>query len=190
MNASPYFSAGLLGGVVRHKVFVSYFHNADQGYRDYFERTFGHLFISKSVMPGGIATDLSTDYIKRLIQDGYISDSSVIIVLVGAKTWSRKHVDWEISAGLSKKVGGYSGLIGVLLPSFPIQPGDQYRYDDLPARLADNAKSGYAEIYAWNWITASELNLKTAIQKAFDARISRASQIENTRLQLGRNLCD
>jgi hypothetical protein len=188
MSVSPYLSGGLLGFIARRKVFVSYYHNADQAYRDYFERAFGHLFISKSVKPGDISTDLSTDYIRGLIHEGYISDTSVIIVLVGSKTWCRKHVDWEISAGLSKKVGGYSGLIGVLLPSFPLQPGDQYRYDDLPARLADNARSGYADIYTWNWITASEQNLKNAIQTAFDARISRASQIDNRRLQLGRNL--
>jgi hypothetical protein len=188
MSVSPYLSGGLLGFIARRKVFVSYYHNADQAYRDYFERAFGHIFISKSVKPGDISTDLSTDYIRGLIHEGYISDTSVIIVLVGSKTWCRKHVDWEISAGLSKKVGGYSGLIGVLLPSFPLQPGDQYRYDDLPARLADNARSGYADIYTWNWITASEQNLKNAIQTAFDARISRASQIDNRRLQLGRNL--
>src|SRR2546426_3884279 len=50
-----------------------------------------------------------------------------ILVLVGPKTKCRKHVDWEISAGLNKKVGGYSGLLGVLLPGFPLLPVDQYR---------------------------------------------------------------
>lgn len=191
MGFTP-FSArlGLQSVDVRHKTFVSYYHYADQIYRDAFERAFGHLFISKSVQPGDISTDVSTEYIKRLILEGYITDASVLVVLVGSKTWCRKHVDWEISAGLNKKVGGYSGLLGILLPTFPIQPGDRYNYDDLPARLADNAKSRYADIYTWNWITSSEQNVKSAIQTAFDARVSRAAQIDNNRVQLGRNLCD
>jgi hypothetical protein len=46
MSVSPYLSGGLLGFIARRKVFVSYYHNADQAYRDYFERAFGHLFIS------------------------------------------------------------------------------------------------------------------------------------------------
>lgn len=190
MSFAPYSGLGLLSAAVRHKTFISYYHKADQVYRDAFEKTFGHLFISKSVQMGDISTDVSTDYIKRLILEGYITDASVLVVLVGSKTWCRKHVDWEISAGLNKKVGGYSGLLGILLPTFPIQPGDRYCYDDLPARLADNAKSGYADIYTWDWITSSEQNVKTAIQKAFDARVSSASKIDNSRVQLGRNLCD
>ncbi len=190
MGYTPYSGLGLLNAAVRHKVFVSYYHKADQAYRDAFERAFGHLFISKSVQPGDISTDVSTEYIKRLIQEGYISDASVVIVLVGAKTRCRKHVDWEISAGLNKKIGGYSGLLGILLPSFPLQPGNQFKYDDLPARLADNAKSSYAAIWTWEGITVSEQNVKSAVQDAFDARISRAEKIDNSRLQLGKNLCD
>ncbi len=190
MGYTPYSGLGLLSAAVRHKTFVSYYHNQDQGYRDAFERAFGHLFISKSVQPGDISTDVSSEYIKRLILEGYITDASVLIVLVGSKTLCRKHVDWEISAGLNKKVGGYSGLLGILLPTFPLQPGDRYNYDDLPGRLADNAKTGYAEIYTWNWITSSEQNVTTAIQTAFDARVGRASKIDNSRLQLGRDLCN
>src|SRR2546426_6575015 len=113
--------------ISKHKVFISHYHKDDQPYRNAFENSFGALFISRSVEPGEIASDLNTEYIKRLIQDGFISDSSVVIVLVGPKTKCRKHVDWEISAGLNKKVGGYSGLLGVLLPGFPLLPVDQYR---------------------------------------------------------------
>ncbi len=190
MGLSPYAMGGLLGAAVRHKTFVSYYHYADQAYRDAFEKAFGHLFISKSVKPGDISTDVSTDYIKRLILEGYITDASVLIVLVGSKTYCRKHVDWEISAGLNKKVGGYSGLIGILLPDIPLLPNGNYQYDSLPARLADNARSCYADIYTWNWITSSEQNVKTAIQNAFDARIDRSDKIDNSRAQLGKNLCE
>ncbi|NJK91958.1 MAG: hypothetical protein HC904_09095 [Blastochloris sp.] len=61
----------------RRKVFVSYYHADDQACRDAFEKAFGHLFISKSVQPENNETDLSTDYVKSLIQDGYISDTTV-----------------------------------------------------------------------------------------------------------------
>ena len=174
----------------KHKVFVSYYHKEDQFYRNRFEELFGHLFISKSVEPGEIASDLSTEYIKRLIQEKYLTDSSVVLVLVGPKTYCRKHVDWEISAGLNKKVGGYSGLLGVLLPEFPLTTDNKYSYSDLPARLADNVKTDYCKIYAWNWVCAEESRIKDAIQEAFDSRISKADKIDNSRLQLSRNLCE
>lgn len=102
----------------KHKVFISYYHHDDQYFKHVFEGSFGHMFTNKSVEPGDIATDNSDEYIKRLIQEDYISDSSVVLVLVGRNTKSRKHVDWEISAGLNKKVNGYSGLVGILLPTF------------------------------------------------------------------------
>ncbi len=173
-----------------HKVFISYYHKDDQWDRDRFEKQFGHLFISKSVKPGDIDSELSTNYIKKLIQEGYISGSSVVIVLVGKKTRCRKHVDWEISAGLNSKVRGYSGLIGILLPDFPLSADGKYKYDDIPARLADNVKTRFAKIYPWNWLCAYESRLTDAIETAFDDRVTKSGKIDNSRKQLGRNLCD
>ncbi|WP_444550469.1 TIR domain-containing protein [Candidatus Magnetomonas plexicatena] len=91
---------------VRRKVFISYYHKEDERYRELFEIQFGHLFINKSVPKDEISDDNSTNYIKRLIQTDYLKDTSVVVVLVGQNTYTRKHVDWEISAGLSNKVGG------------------------------------------------------------------------------------
>ncbi len=173
----------------RHKVFISYYHNDDQRYRDDFEKKFGHLFISKSVKPGDIDSDLSTDYIKRLIQENYISDSSVVVVLIGPKTYCRKHVDWEISAGLNKKVNGYSGLLGILLPTFQLTSNNKYSYSDIPERLADNVKSDYAIIYTWDWICSYESRVKDAIETAFNNRIEKKDKIDNSKIQLERNLC-
>lgn len=170
----------------RHKVFISYYHNDDQYYRNRFEQLFGHLFISKSVNPGDIETDLSTEYIKRLIQQGYISDTSVIIVLVGQKTYCRKHVDWEISAALSKKVGGYSGLLGLCLPTHPDYNRDKYQADIVPPRLVDNLQTGYAKFSDW---TGSESIIKKRVEDAFQARISRADKIDNSRVQYVNNRC-
>ncbi len=174
----------------KHKVFISYYHKDDQYYRDKFEELFGHLFINKSVKDGDIDSDLSADYIKRLIQLGYITDASVVLVLVGPKTYCRKHVDWEISAGLNKKVGGYSGLLGILVPDFKLSAKGEYQYSDIPARLADNIKTKYAEMYTWSYACSSELQIKNVIETAFQNRISKANQIDNSREQMKRNTCE
>ncbi len=173
----------------KHKVFLSFYHGDDQYYRNEFEAQFNHLFINKSVEPGDIESDLSDEYIKRLIQEGYLTDSSVVVVLVGPKTYCRKHVDWEIAAGLNKKVGGHSGLVGILLPEFPLSSHNRYSYNDLPARLADNVKSDYSEIYTWDYVCSSDTLIKSAIQVAFDNRVSKSANIDNSRLQQSTNLC-
>ena len=173
----------------KHKVFISYYHYDDQYYRNEFERLFSHLFINKSVEDGDIDSDNSDEYIKKLIQKDYISDSSVVIVLVGKKTYCRKHVDWEISAGLNKKVGGHSGLIGILLPTFPLSSDQKYSYSDVPARLADNIKTDYAEMYTWDYVCQNDTRIKSAVETAFNNRVSKKDKIDNSRKQLQNNLC-
>lgn len=175
---------------VRRKVFISYYHRDDQNYRNYLESHFKHLFIGKSVPPGDIDTDISTEYIKTLIQRDYISDASVLLVLIGPKTLCRKHVDWEISAALNKKVGGYSGVAGILLPTFPLLQNGNYSYDAVPQRLADNIKTGYASVWRWDYAIASDANMRQVIEKAFNKRVDPAARIDNSRLQMGRNTCE
>jgi len=176
-----------LEGDTRHKVFVSYYHKDDEYYRNRFEELFGHLFINKSVESCDIDTDVSTEYIKRLIQQNYITDTSVLVVLVGAKTYCRKHVDWEISAALSKKVGGYSGLLGLCLPTHPDYGKDRYNADNVPPRLVDNLKSGYAKFYDW---IEDGAKIKILIDEAFNNRIEKAHLIDNSRLQFRYNRCE
>lgn len=172
---------------VKHKVFISFYHHDDQAYRDAFVKAFGHIFISKSVGDGDIDSDTSDAYVKKLIQEDYLDDASVVVVLCGPNTLKRKHVDWETSAALNKKVGGYSGLVGILLPEFPLTSEGNYLYKDLPPRLAKNVESGFSEIYTWNWITASEERIKSAMQTAFDNRISKARLIDNSLSQFSNN---
>lgn len=176
----------------RHKVFISYYHNDDEKhkYREKFEDSFGHIFINKSVEEGDIAPDNSDGYIKRLIQQNYITDTSVLVVLISPKAYCRKHVDWEISAALSKKVGGYSGLLGILLPEFQLTADGKYRYDDIPPRLADNVKTEYAKVSTWDWVCADESRIKSAVEKAFQARINKADKIDNSRKQFEDDRCE
>jgi len=172
---------------VKHKVFTSYYHHDDQYYKNEFVRIFGNDIINKSVGPGDISTDVSTEYIKQLIQRNFISDTSVLVVLVGPNTKNRKHVDWEISAALSKKVGGYSGLIGILLPNFHLYKDDTYYYLDIPDRLADNVKGGYADIYTWDYITKYPGSFLDAIDTTFNKRTCQANKIDNSREQMKYN---
>ncbi|MBI3618967.1 TIR domain-containing protein [Candidatus Peregrinibacteria bacterium] len=169
------------------KVFISYYHNDDQAYKNWFVQNFGNLFINKSVEFGDINTDVSTDYIKHLIQsDDFLADASVLIVLCGLNTWGRKHVDWEIAGALSSKVGGCSGVMGILLPSYQLLPNGNYQYENVPPRLADNIKTGYAEMHLWNTVCASFQSITNAIESVFNKR-TQTNLITNSRLQMQRN---
>ncbi|OQX22423.1 MAG: hypothetical protein BWK75_00735 [Candidatus Altiarchaeales archaeon A3] len=172
--------------MTRHKVFISYYHEDDEEYRNKFENLFGHLFINKSVNEGDINTERSTEYIKRIIQKGYISDTSVLVVLVSPKTYCRKHVDWEISAALMKKVGGYSGLLGICLPNHPAygKDGDYNPPNIVPPRLVDNLESGYAKFHDW---TENTNKIKRWIEDAFNAKTNSSHLINNNRPQFKNN---
>lgn len=172
---------------IKHKVFISFYHKDDQCYKDCIDQNLSDNIINKSVFDGEYDPDNSDEYIKRLIREDKISDSSVVVVLVGPNTRKRKHVDWEIYAGLTQKANGNSGLIGILLPEFPLTNGNNYLYKDLPTRLADNVKSGYAKIYTWN---DAVNNFDSIIQTAFENRVSRKDRIVNSRIQMKRNLGD
>jgi hypothetical protein len=174
----------------RHKVFLSYYHKDDQAYKIAFEKKFNHLFINKSVSDGDINTDVSTEYIKKLIQSEFLKDASILVVFVSNNTKCRKHVDWEISAALSMKVGGYSGLMGVLLPTFTLTSDGRFQYDNIPARLADNIKSGFAKMYTWDYVYSCDASIKEAIQDAFQAKSLRSDRIDNRRVQMQRNTCE
>ena len=74
----------------KHKVFISFYHNDDQKYKDYIDIYLSNNIINKSVMDGEYDTDDSDEYIKRLIREEKVSDSSVIVVLVGPNTKKKK----------------------------------------------------------------------------------------------------
>ena len=81
--------------MTKHKVFISFYHKDDQKYKNYISTYLCGNIIDKSVESGEYDSDLSDEYIKRLIREDKISDSSVIVVLIGPNTYKRKHVDWE-----------------------------------------------------------------------------------------------
>lgn len=139
----------------RHKVFVSYHHANDQIYRDQFEELFTNVYdimVSKSVQIGDISTDLKTETIRQKIRDEYLRDSTVTVVLIGAETWKRKHVDWEISSSIrDTKNSSRSGLMGIILPSYPREDKTKYSRYTIPPRLHDNIACEFASIYNWSY---------------------------------------
>lgn len=164
---------GLPRKINRHKVFVSYHHANDQGYRDRFEKLFSgtyDIMVSKSVQIGDINVNLTTDTIRQKIRDEYLRDSSVTVVLIGSETWKRKHVDWEIGSSIrSTLFNPRSGLLGILLPTYPRPYGAPYDYypHTIPPRLHYNIKCGFAKIYNWS---EDPIAVHSWIHEAFERR--------------------
>lgn len=138
----------------RHKVFVSYHHALDESYKKIFELRFGNSFgaiIPGSVNDGDIDPNLPTDTIRQKIRDQYLRDTSVTVVLIGAQTWQRKHIDWEIGSSIrDTKNNPRSGLLGILLPTFPRKDKSRYSPWKIPPRLHDNIECGFASIHNWS----------------------------------------
>ena len=138
----------------RHNVFVSYHHEVDQGYRNAFERLFTaayDIMVSKSVQIGDIDPNLKVETIRQKIRDEYLRDSTVTVVLVGAETWQRKHVDWEIGASIRQTQNNpRSGLLGILLPTYRFTEPNRYNTRTIPPRLHYNIVCGFAKVYLWS----------------------------------------
>ena len=141
--------------MLRHKVFISYYHEDDQQFKDRLVLALDSRFVDKSVSPGDIYDEgLDLDEIRRRIRDDHIADASVTIVLIGPCTWQRKHVDWEISASLIDRPNNRRcGLMGLLLPTHPDyrRNVDQRNPRLIPPRLAFNVggDAPFSVIHDW-----------------------------------------
>ena len=184
---------------MRHKVFISHHHGNDQGYKEALVK-FGEshdIFLDQSVDTGDIPDELSDQQIRETIRDKYLRDSSVTIVLVGAETWRRKHVDWEIySSMFDGRVNKKSGILVVNLPTIDngaswaphgpeekrvVYPGQNYweqwsgrrqlqeKFPYMPSRIMDSLVTGVKiSVTRWSALTAESLRL--LIDLAFEAR--------------------
>ena len=170
----------------KHKVFVSYHHELDECYKNRFEHLFGEVFnaiIPGSVDIGDIDPNLQTETIRQKIRDEYLRDTSVTVVLIGEETWQRKHVDWEIGMSIRDTLyNPRSGLLGILLPSYPRTNPTKYNSCTIPPRLYDNIKCEFASIYNW-----SENAMK--VQKWVHQAYLRKSKVppDNSRSLFGQN---
>ena len=137
--------------IPRHKVFIS-FHERDMRCKEDFVRMMGKRIVDRSVDTGSIDdTGLKTDTVRQKIRDEYIRDATVTIVLIGPRTWQRKHVDWEIGSSIRRtRKNSRCGLLGIFLPNHASY-GKKRNLHLLPPRLADNCrgKDPYALLYDW-----------------------------------------
>lgn len=162
-------SNALLGS--RHKVFVSFHHGNDWNYRLAFEELFANTYnvmVSKSVQIGDISENISTETVRQKIRDEYLRDSTVTVVLIGSQTWQRKHVDWEIASSIrDTQYNPRSGLLGIILPTYPRIDQTKYNPRTIPPRLAKNIDCGFATIHNWNF---NPLTVQGWIHEAFKRR--------------------
>ena len=182
-----------------HKVFISYHHKNDQAYKNRlieYGKHFG-VFIDKSVDTGEISDNLSDQSIREKIRDEYLRDSTVTILLAGAETKFRKHIDWELYSSMfdgarNKK----SGILVINLPtvacsSFHAAHGShekqliypdigswttvgraelERRYPHLPDRIIDNLVAPEAGISVVPWERLTPEKLGFLVDAAFNGR--------------------
>lgn len=159
---------------VRHKAFISY-HAADAVEVVDFVEKYDDVFIARAIGMEEDGSDIidstNVDYIRRTIREKYLKDSTVTMVLVGACTWARKFVDWEIYSSLRSNASP-NGLLAVQLPSTSTST-------NAPTRLELNrpklGKEGYANYYV---TPTSAATLRSEIQSAFDARATKRNLIK------------
>lgn len=170
----------------RHKVFVSYHHALDENYKKIFELRFGNAFgaiVPGSVNDGDIDPNLPTDTIRQKIRDKHLRDTSVTVVLIGAETWQRKHVDWEIGSSIRHtEYNPRSGLLGILLPTYPRADKSKYNQRTIPPRLHDNIACGFASIHNWSEDAAT---VQDWIHQAYLRKSTK--QPDNSRASFGKN---
>ena len=173
--------------IPRHKVFIS-FHEQDIQYKEKFVRLMGKRIVDRSVDTGNIDdTGLKTATVRQKIRDEYIRDATVAIVLIGPRTWQRKHVDWEIGSSIRKtKRNPRCGLLGIVLPNHPGYGNEELDQHLIPPRLADNWAEidSYSLIYDWPnpWTPAK---IAQWIHRAFVRRDGRPPN--NSRKPYARN---
>ena len=171
----------------RHNVFISYYHDDDQRYKDRFIGIMGSHIVDKSVNLGDIIDDnRPTEAVLQRIREDYIAQVSVTVVLIGRCTWQRKYVDWEIGASLRyTPTNPRCGVVGILLPNHADCERRQYNPRLIPPRLADNCGGDdpFACIYDWSGDAAT---IRGWIHQAF-LRRRRDPAPDTSRHPFGRN---
>lgn len=175
------FGRGRLGpqpqAPAKPRVFVSYHHERDQAYYDWFATLFadGYEIVTDASIARRIDSD-DVDYQQQVIREQHVTGSSVTIVLCGAETWKRRWVDWEIHMTLNR---GHA-LLGIVLPTATRNAAGQVI---VPDRLHANIGSGYAHYIDW---TEDPGVLRAAIDAA-KAMARQAGNIDNSAPRMKRS---
>ncbi len=168
----------------KYKVFISCAYPEDEQYKEALCSLGKDFLMVKTLRPGEIEMENPNheEYIRRVTQGDYITPETVVVVLVGGKTFARKWVDWEISAALqSRLVGTFSGLLGICLPTHPDYGKTRFRAEIVPRRLVDNMNTGFAKFYDW---TKDPDMLRLWVGEAFTRRVEAANRRDNSRAHM------
>jgi len=152
-------------------VFLIYHHD-DYKAAEAFVRDHGHLFehtYTRGVTEGDdFVGSPSDDTIIRSIRDRYIHDASLAIVLLGAATWGRRFVDWEIAAALGTQEDEPLALMALDV--------DGRMQSRMPPRLrgATHASAGHSSVIYVS-LPASSQDVHASAQEAIHNRPRRQS---------------
>jgi hypothetical protein len=132
MDSGPLFQRPKRG------LYVAYDHVLDGAAYASFVRNFSSLFRLErdNSLERELGAEDPVGHI-RFLAEGPMAECDCVVVLCGAATYLSKFVDWEIKAGLDRRLG----LIAVLLPSNPPGPAGNPL---LPERLGRNFEGGFA----------------------------------------------
>jgi hypothetical protein len=173
---------------VRRKCFISYSGANISEVADFVEH-FSKVFIPRVIGVSESDPFIDSDdtaYILGRIQQKYMTDSSVTLLLIGACTWSRKFIDWEIYSSLRNDSNNKrNGLLAVQLPSV------NGTRPTLPERLRDNLRKDDKDAYArYIGHPSSDSELRGWIEDAFSARTTRTHLIAPAKpRKLGNSPC-
>lgn len=175
----------------RHNIFLSYYHEQDQNYKDRFVRMMGDNIVDKSVNLGDIIdNNVPSEAVLQRIREDHIAQVSVTVVLIGRCTWQRKYVDWEIGISLrDTPTNPRCGLLGLLLPNHPDSQRREYNPKLIPPRLADNCGGDdpFATVRHWSGSDNQMSAIKGWIHEAFLRRRRQPDPHIRSRDQFGRN---
>lgn len=107
--------------VQKHKVFISYYHEDDQDFKNALleaNEDF-NLFDDYSVHEDEINDEgLTSEQIRRIIRDKYMQEATVLVLLCGQNTKRRKHIDWEIHTAMyDSDTNPKMGILVINLPN-------------------------------------------------------------------------
>lgn len=157
---------------------ISYDLSSDEYWRVRFSDVFGqdHEINSfKEIAKPGLYTE---EYVKSLTSSNWFTSQTAVVVLIGPKTYSSSRVDWEVSSALKPKTGRPTPLLALRLPTHSDHGRSMFNPSRIPARLADNIKSGYLGLYDW---TESDQELNRLLSRAARTAKEKNDDADNKR---------
>lgn len=165
------------------EIFISY-DSSDEYWRARFDDVFGHTHACRSVRSDAVPDDGSF-YARELRDKGYLTGDTVVLVLIGPRTFSSKKVDWEVAAALDDGGTRPAGVLAVRLPTHEDYQKRSVNPRRIPHRIADNLRSGFLKLYDW---TESERELDGRLFAALKDARGRAHLVKNSRELMQRDI--